>query len=162
MSVPEEHHTAARNYKYVLPLAMMISYPSNYLFLYNISDRWSMEIQREHETEIYVVRQDRHGEDVEIVEASNVDSSIVATSSQSRHTPKPISLVRLFLACMVAGGVQYGWALQLSLLTPYIQVCFFETKHKSSTTLHAYTRACRHFHHASCLMLVRDVAFIFI
>ncbi|CAL9190211.1 unnamed protein product [Musa hybrid cultivar] len=84
-------------------------------------DRWSMEIQREHETEIYVVRQDRHGEDVEIVEASNVDSSIVATSSQSRHTPKPISLVRLFLACMVAGGVQYGWALQLSLLTPYIQ-----------------------------------------
>jgi hypothetical protein len=23
---------------------------------------------------------------------------------------------------MVAGGVQYGWALQLSLLTPYVQV----------------------------------------
>jgi len=33
-----------------------------------------------------------------------------------------ISLVGLFLACMVAGGVQYGWALQLSLLTPYVQV----------------------------------------
>ncbi|KAF0921262.1 hypothetical protein E2562_003071 [Oryza meyeriana var. granulata] len=32
-----------------------------------------------------------------------------------------ISLVGLFLACMVAGGVQYGWALQLSLLTPYVQ-----------------------------------------
>ncbi|THU49609.1 hypothetical protein C4D60_Mb06t11330 [Musa balbisiana] len=83
--------------------------------------QWSMEIQREHETEIYVVRQDRHGEDVEIIEASNVDSSDVTISSQSCHTPKPISLVRLFLACMIAGGVQYGWALQLSLLTPYIQ-----------------------------------------
>jgi hypothetical protein len=34
-----------------------------------------------------------------------------------------ISMVGLFLACMVAGGVQYGWALQLSLLTPYVQVC---------------------------------------
>lgn len=33
-----------------------------------------------------------------------------------------ISLVRLILSCMVAGGVQYGWALQLSLLTPYVQV----------------------------------------
>ncbi|CAD6205101.1 unnamed protein product [Miscanthus lutarioriparius] len=32
-----------------------------------------------------------------------------------------ISIVGLFLACMVAGGVQYGWALQLSLLTPYVQ-----------------------------------------
>ncbi|PKU72403.1 sucrose transport protein SUT1-like [Dendrobium catenatum] len=32
-----------------------------------------------------------------------------------------ISLVRLILSCMVAGGVQYGWALQLSLLTPYVQ-----------------------------------------
>ncbi|CAD6202298.1 unnamed protein product [Miscanthus lutarioriparius] len=33
----------------------------------------------------------------------------------------PISLRRLILAGMVAGGVQYGWALQLSLLTPYVQ-----------------------------------------
>jgi hypothetical protein len=29
---------------------------------------------------------------------------------------------RVVLACMVAAGVQFGWALQLSLLTPYIQV----------------------------------------
>nr|ALS46593.1 SUT2-h1 [Saccharum spontaneum] len=28
---------------------------------------------------------------------------------------------KLVLACMVAAGVQFGWALQLSLLTPYIQ-----------------------------------------
>ena len=31
-------------------------------------------------------------------------------------------IVRLFLACMVSGGIQYGWALQLSLLSPYSQV----------------------------------------
>ncbi|RWW70630.1 hypothetical protein BHE74_00021691, partial [Ensete ventricosum] len=82
-----------------------------------------MEIQRKHVTDIYVVKQDRHsdGEDVEIIEASNMDNSNFATSSHSPHMAKPISLVRLFLACMVAGGVQYGWALQLSLLTPYIQ-----------------------------------------
>ncbi|PKU60083.1 Sucrose transport protein SUT1 [Dendrobium catenatum] len=32
-----------------------------------------------------------------------------------------ISLVRLIFCCTVAGGIQYGWALQLSLLTPYVQ-----------------------------------------
>ncbi|KAK8921129.1 Sucrose transport protein SUT1 [Platanthera zijinensis] len=32
-----------------------------------------------------------------------------------------ISLVRLILCSMVSGGVQYGWALQLTLLTPYVQ-----------------------------------------
>ncbi|KAG2662707.1 hypothetical protein PVAP13_1KG551500 [Panicum virgatum] len=31
------------------------------------------------------------------------------------------SRTKLVLACMVAAGVQFGWALQLSLLTPYIQ-----------------------------------------
>uniref|UniRef100_A0A453D6J0 Major facilitator superfamily (MFS) profile domain-containing protein n=1 Tax=Aegilops tauschii subsp. strangulata TaxID=200361 RepID=A0A453D6J0_AEGTS len=30
-------------------------------------------------------------------------------------------LLRLFMACMVSGGIQYGWALQLSLLSPYSQ-----------------------------------------
>jgi hypothetical protein len=34
----------------------------------------------------------------------------------------PMGIVRLFLACMVSGGIQYGWALQLSLLSPYSQV----------------------------------------
>jgi solute carrier family 45 protein 1/2/4 len=29
--------------------------------------------------------------------------------------------VTLVLSCTVAAGVQFGWALQLSLLTPYIQ-----------------------------------------
>ncbi|KAL6634097.1 hypothetical protein ACP70R_026768 [Stipagrostis hirtigluma subsp. patula] len=34
---------------------------------------------------------------------------------------QPMSILRLFLACMVSGGIQYGWALQLSLLSPYSQ-----------------------------------------
>ncbi|KAG7558550.1 MFS transporter superfamily [Arabidopsis thaliana x Arabidopsis arenosa] len=34
---------------------------------------------------------------------------------------KNCSLVTLVLSCTVAAGVQFGWALQLSLLTPYIQ-----------------------------------------
>nr|AHA80796.2 sucrose transport protein 2 [Paeonia suffruticosa] len=34
---------------------------------------------------------------------------------------KGCSLLTLILSCMIAAGVQFGWALQLSLLTPYIQ-----------------------------------------
>ncbi|TVU29545.1 hypothetical protein EJB05_21115 [Eragrostis curvula] len=37
------------------------------------------------------------------------------------RTPATMGIVRLFLACMVSGGIQYGWALQLSLLSPYSQ-----------------------------------------
>jgi hypothetical protein len=39
----------------------------------------------------------------------------------SKKKKKKTSIVRLFLACIVAGGIQYGWALQLSLLSPYSQ-----------------------------------------
>jgi solute carrier family 45 protein 1/2/4 len=38
------------------------------------------------------------------------------------HHHQGASRTKLVLACMVAAGVQFGWALQLSLLTPYIQV----------------------------------------
>ena len=45
------------------------------------------------------------------------------------HSPSPPNnnninapLLHLVLSCTVAAGVQFGWALQLSLLTPYIQV----------------------------------------
>nr|ALI88693.1 sucrose transporter 2 [Phelipanche ramosa] len=40
---------------------------------------------------------------------------------QHSATPKNCSLLTLILSCTVAAGVQFGWALQLSLLTPYIQ-----------------------------------------
>lgn len=36
------------------------------------------------------------------------------------------SLKTLILSCMIAAGVQFGWALQLSLLTPYIQTLGIE------------------------------------
>ncbi|KAL5553885.1 hypothetical protein UlMin_041286 [Ulmus minor] len=42
-------------------------------------------------------------------------------SSMATPRSKHFSLVNLVLSCTVAAGVQFGWALQLSLLTPYIQ-----------------------------------------
>jgi hypothetical protein len=46
-------------------------------------------------------------------------------SQDTNRDAKPrISTKRLVLSCTVAAGVQFGWALQLSLLTPYIQVNF--------------------------------------
>nr|AAX49396.1 sucrose transporter 2 [Eucommia ulmoides] len=42
-------------------------------------------------------------------------------SSPSDLAPKQNTLFSLILCCTVAAGVQFGWALQLSLLTPYIQ-----------------------------------------
>lgn len=44
-------------------------------------------------------------------------------SSDRHHAlQENCSLLTLILSCTVAAGVQFGWALQLSLLTPYIQV----------------------------------------
>lgn len=47
-------------------------------------------------------------------------------SDSSSPSPLPSSLKSLLLASMVAAGVQFGWALQLSLLTPYIQTLGIE------------------------------------
>ena len=44
------------------------------------------------------------------------------SSSPIHVRSKDCSLMTLVLSCTVAAGVQFGWALQLSLLTPYIQV----------------------------------------
>ncbi|THU53165.1 hypothetical protein C4D60_Mb10t11520 [Musa balbisiana] len=60
-------------------------------------------------------RRGGHGGEVEL-SGSNGDDNGAAGPA-----PQQISLVRLIFSCMVAGGVQYGWALQLSLLTPYVQ-----------------------------------------
>ncbi|XP_009593381.1 sucrose transport protein SUC3 isoform X2 [Nicotiana tomentosiformis] len=48
--------------------------------------------------------------------------------SHSPPQPPPVrnSLLTLILSCTVAAGVQFGWALQLSLLTPYIQTLGIE------------------------------------
>ncbi|KAI3729152.1 hypothetical protein L6452_17802 [Arctium lappa] len=55
---------------------------------------------------------------------SNIFSNGNASSSSSPSQGPPTkncSLITLILSCTVAAGVQFGWALQLSLLTPYIQ-----------------------------------------
>jgi hypothetical protein len=52
----------------------------------------------------------------------SMDVEKAAASDNGRDSKKKkTSIVRLFLSCIVAGGIQYGWALQLSLLSPYSQ-----------------------------------------
>lgn len=53
---------------------------------------------------------------------SSSDQSPATNSSIAEHRSQQNSLTTLVLSCTVAAGVQFGWALQLSLLTPYIQV----------------------------------------
>ncbi|KAF6159983.1 hypothetical protein GIB67_033067 [Kingdonia uniflora] len=48
---------------------------------------------------------------------NNNNNASPTSSSSSTHCSMRI----LILSCMIAAGVQFGWALQLSLLTPYIQ-----------------------------------------
>ncbi|RWW29793.1 hypothetical protein GW17_00005677 [Ensete ventricosum] len=74
-------------------------------------------------------RRGGHGGEVEL-SGSNGDDNGAAGPA-----PQQISLVRLIFSCMVAGGVQYGWALQLSLLTPYVQVSFFFSRCMSFVSL---------------------------
>lgn len=49
------------------------------------------------------------------------DLSMNSPQYQPSPPPKKTSLPTLILSCGIAAGVQFGWALQLSLLTPYIQ-----------------------------------------
>lgn len=69
----------------------------------------------------------------------------------------PISLGRLILAGMVAGGVQYGWALQLSLLTPYVQVCTYIRRvpmpFMLSCMQHAYLHVYEVYHTNNILLI---------
>lgn len=56
---------------------------------------------------------------------SSSSSSPPIPNGDSMHAglrSKKSSLRMLILSCTVAAGVQFGWALQLSLLTPYVQV----------------------------------------
>ncbi|KAJ3673787.1 hypothetical protein LUZ60_005779 [Juncus effusus] len=62
------------------------------------------------------------GGEVEMAVGSSRPEILEAGRSLETVSPvRQISFTRLIFASMVAGGVQYGWALQLSLLTPYIQ-----------------------------------------
>ncbi|KAG9451238.1 hypothetical protein H6P81_011203 [Aristolochia fimbriata] len=53
-------------------------------------------------------------------ETASLDSSSPSPASSPSVAPHG-SLKTLVLGSMIAAGVQFGWALQLSLLTPYIQ-----------------------------------------
>lgn len=50
----------------------------------------------------------------------------IAGSGNNNNNANRSSLQNLILSCMIAAGVQFGWALQLSLLTPYIQTLGIE------------------------------------
>ncbi|KAJ0759683.1 hypothetical protein HanOQP8_Chr04g0129421 [Helianthus annuus] len=57
-------------------------------------------------------------------DTSNVFGNGNAPNSSSTSLGSPTqncSMITLVLSCAVAAGVQFGWALQLLLLTPYIQ-----------------------------------------
>ncbi|GLT98396.1 hypothetical protein SLE2022_159030 [Rubroshorea leprosula] len=60
--------------------------------------------------------------------SSSPDSPLPSSSSSPLEvrSEQQCSLMILILGCTVAAGVQFGWALQLSLLTPYIQTLGIE------------------------------------
>nr|GFC18288.1 sucrose transport protein SUC3 isoform X1 [Tanacetum cinerariifolium] len=51
------------------------------------------------------------------IESDHSNGNVSASVGESENC----SVMTLILSCTVAAGVQFGWALQLSLLTPYIQ-----------------------------------------
>lgn len=57
---------------------------------------------------------------------SRPDNGETAGSGNTNNNANRNSLKTLILSCMIAAGVQFGWALQLSLLTPYIQTLGIE------------------------------------
>lgn len=62
-------------------------------------------------------------EDLNHLNSNGVDSNASSQPAQ-QISSNGMSMITLVLSCTVAAGVQFGWALQLSLLTPYIQVTF--------------------------------------
>ncbi|CAN4081231.1 unnamed protein product [Withania somnifera] len=65
---------------------------------------------------------------LEIRSDSSSPRARVVSNGQINDPSQPLrnSLLTLILSCTVAAGVQFGWTLQLSLLTPYIQTLGIE------------------------------------
>ncbi|KAH7656309.1 Sucrose/H+ symporter plant protein [Dioscorea alata] len=61
--------------------------------------------------------------EVEVGGLKNVETSAFSGDGApaSDQAATPASLMKLILSSMVAAGVQYGWALQVALLTSYVQ-----------------------------------------
>ncbi|XP_008389503.1 sucrose transport protein SUC3 isoform X3 [Malus domestica] len=82
-------------------------------------------LRREAEVEMMVTDEPHHRIDLNSSTSSSPrvpnggGGGGLSPSGQPGH--KHNTLLTLILSCTVAAGVQFGWALQLSLLTPYIQ-----------------------------------------
>ncbi|KAJ7943502.1 putative Sucrose transport protein [Quillaja saponaria] len=74
------------------------------------------------ESEVEMVGMDEAHHSIDLNSPPSSSSGREANGSANLSPVVPhSSLINLILSCMVAAGVQFGWALQLSLLTPYIQ-----------------------------------------
>ncbi|CAK8532700.1 unnamed protein product [Lathyrus sativus] len=54
--------------------------------------------------------------------STNESSNISSIHLESASNRKPTPLIKMIAVASIAAGIQFGWALQLSLLTPYIQL----------------------------------------
>lgn len=83
-----------------------------------------------HDAEVEMVAVDEHqlhGIDLDSPSSDGCPNGSQDSSSSTPHVRStPNSLIILVLSCTIAAGVQFGWALQLSLLTPYIQTLGIE------------------------------------
>lgn len=69
------------------------------------------------QAEVELVGEESHHRIEHNSRVPNGNSDLPTSSTPPNHS----TWKTLILSCMVAAGVQFGWALQLSLLTPYIQ-----------------------------------------
>ncbi|PWA99519.1 sucrose transport protein [Artemisia annua] len=71
-----------------------------------------------HDAEVEMIKYEEEEEEAN----SRIESNASDSSPSVGESPTAnCSMMTLILSCTVAAGVQFGWALQLSLLTPYIQ-----------------------------------------
>ncbi|KAJ7953781.1 Sucrose transport protein [Quillaja saponaria] len=87
----------------------------------SVSIRVPYKNLKEAEVEMVGVDEARHSIDLNSPSPSSSSGREANGSANISPVVPHSSLINLILSCMVAAGVQFGWALQLSLLTPYIQ-----------------------------------------
>ncbi|KAG6708492.1 sucrose transport protein SUC3-like isoform X1 [Carya illinoinensis] len=72
--------------------------------------------------EVEMVEADESPSPNHLIDLNSPPPSSASPPPRDNHS----SLMTLILSCTIAAGVQFGWALQLSLLTPYIQTLGIE------------------------------------
>ncbi|XP_061371287.1 sucrose transport protein SUC8-like [Gastrolobium bilobum] len=53
---------------------------------------------------------------------NNIDTNSSSLNVEEAAQPEPSPLRKMIAVASIAAGIQFGWALQLSLLTPYVQL----------------------------------------